>query len=92
MDAQVVDNPSEHRFEMPVGEALALAYYKDEGGRIVLTHTEVPQELSGRGIGSKLARGVFEHLRAKGSRVVARCPFMASYASRHPEYAAMLDG
>ena len=34
MDAQVVDNPSEHRFELPVGEALALAYYKDETRRL----------------------------------------------------------
>jgi predicted GNAT family acetyltransferase len=52
----------------------------------------VPQELSGRGIGSKLARGVFEHLRRRGARVVTKCPFMAAYGARHPEYAAMLDG
>ena len=44
------------------------------------------------GIGSKLAEGVFEHLRGNSSRVVAKCPFMAAYASRRPEYAAMLDG
>jgi predicted GNAT family acetyltransferase len=92
MDANIVDNSREHRFELPVGDAVAVAYYEHEGGRIVLTHTEVPQELSDRGIGSKLAKGVFEHLRSKGSRVVAKCPFMAGYAARHPEYAAMLDG
>ena len=92
MDANIVDNPSEHRFELPIGDAVAVAYYEDEGGRIVLTHTEVPQELSGRGIGSQLAKGVFEHLKARGSRVVAKCPFMAGYASRHPEYASMIDG
>jgi uncharacterized protein len=91
MHSEVVDNPSEGRFEMPVEEALALAYYENEGGRVILTHTEVPQELSGRGIGSKLAQGVFEHLRHKRSRVVARCPFMAGYARRHPEYARMLE-
>jgi uncharacterized protein len=91
MDPQVADNTSENRFEMPVGDALAVAYYRDENGRVVLTHTEVPQELSGRGLGSKLAKGVFEHLRANGRRVVARCPFMAAYAGRHPEYAAMLE-
>jgi predicted GNAT family acetyltransferase len=92
MDMEVLDNPAEQRFEMPVGEALAVAYYRNEDGRVVLTHTEVPQELSGRGIGSKLAEGVFEHLRGNSSRVVAKCPFMAAYASRRPEYAAMLDG
>ena len=37
------------------------------------------------------ARGVFETLRGRGARVVAKCEFMAGYATRHPEYAAMLD-
>ena len=41
---------------MPVGEALAVAYYQNEDGRVVLTHTEVPRELSGRGIGSNWRR------------------------------------
>src|SRR3954463_7934657 len=52
------------RFEMLVGDgALAVAYYKVEDGRVVLLHTEVPQELSGLGYGSRLAHGVFEALR-----------------------------
>ena len=88
----VVDNPSQHRFEMAVGDALAVAHYKTDGGRVVLLHTEVPAELAGQRIGSKLARGVFETLRRRGARVVAKCEFMAGYAARHPEYAAMLDG
>lgn len=93
MDAEIKDNPEMHRFELPLGgDALAVTYYKEEDGRVVLLHTEVPQELSGQGIGSRLARGVFESLRAKGRRVIAKCPFMAAYASRHPEYLAMLDG
>ena len=70
-----------HRFEMPLGvSALAVAYYKVEDGRVVLLHTEVPQELSGLGYGSRLAHGVFEALRRDGKRVIAKCPFMSSYA------------
>jgi hypothetical protein len=34
MDTEVVDNPSEHRFELPIGGALAVAYYHEAGGRI----------------------------------------------------------
>ena len=90
--ADVVDNPSQHRFEMAVGDALAAAIGLVVGDRVVLLHTEVPPELAGQGIGSKLARGVFETLRGRGARVVAKCAFMAGYATRHPEYAAMLDG
>jgi hypothetical protein len=91
MDTDVVDNPHESRFEMAVGGTVAFAEYRQENGRIHLLHTEVPQELSGQGIGSKLAKGVFETLRGRGARVVAQCPFMAGYAARHPEYAALLD-
>src|SRR4051794_23506360 len=37
---------------MPVGGgAFAVAYYKVANGRVVLLHTEVPQELSGAGHG-----------------------------------------
>ena len=93
MDAKLVDNPQAHRFELDVGDGVALAYYRrDENGRVVLTHTEVPQQLSGRGLGSKLATGVFEELKGRQARVVARCEFMAGFAAKRPEYAAMLDG
>ena len=41
---------------------------------------------------SRLAHGVFEALRRDGKRVIAKCPFMSSYAARRPEYRALLDG
>ena len=68
---------------MPLSDgALAVACYKVEDGRVVLLHTEVPQELSGLGYGSRLAHGVFEALRCDGKRVIVKCPFMSSYAAR----------
>ncbi|MBP1888241.1 GNAT family N-acetyltransferase [Sinorhizobium mexicanum] len=88
----VVDNPEAKHFELAVGDIVAVAYYKIENDRIILLHSEVPQEFSGRGIGTKLAEGVFEQLRARGRRVIAKCAFIARFASRHPEYAQMLDG
>lgn len=93
MDSKVIDNAAQHRFELPVGEALAVAYYRiDDAGRVVLTHTEVPQELSGRGIGSRLAQGAFDLTRASGRHLIAQCPFMAAYAGRHPAYNDIVDG
>jgi hypothetical protein len=48
VESDIRDNPAMRRFEMPVGDgAIAVAYYKVEDGRVVLLHTEVPQELSG---------------------------------------------
>ena len=92
MDTGVVDRPEKSRFELPVGNDVAVAYYSVDRDRMTLTHTEVPQHLSGQGIGSRLAKGVFEAIRARGQKAVAKCPFMASYASRHREYAGLLDG
>ena len=90
MSTGVVDRPGESRFELPVADALAVAYYRLDGDRITLTHTEVPPHLSGQGIGSRLAQGVFEAVRASGRKAVAQCPFMAANAERHPEYAGLL--
>ncbi|WP_454651030.1 GNAT family N-acetyltransferase [Bradyrhizobium liaoningense] len=93
MENNIRDNPAMNRFEMPLGEGLlAAAYYRIEDGRVVLLHTDVPQELAGLGYGSSLANGVFELLRRDGKRIIAKCPFMSSYAARHPEYGALLDG
>jgi predicted GNAT family acetyltransferase len=92
VDTGVVENPEKSRFELPVAGEVAVAYYRRDGDRITLTHTEVPQHLSGQGIGSRLAKGVFEALRADGRRAVAKCPFMAAYASRHPEFGRLLEG
>ena len=68
MDRGVIDNPAQDRFELAVGEALAVAYYRLEGDRIVLLHTEVPGELSGQGIGSRLAQGAFQAIRRADGR------------------------
>jgi hypothetical protein len=93
VESDIRDNPAMSRFEMPLGDgALAVAYYKVEDDRVVLLHTEVPQELSGLGYGSRLAHGVFEALRRDRKRVIAKCAFMSAYAARHPDYGALLDG
>ena len=91
-DAEVIDNPAMCRFELPIGDEIAAAYYAIENGRMVFTHTEVPFALSGQGYGSKLARGAFEAARSRGMRVIAKCSFMSVYALKHPEYAEILAG
>jgi hypothetical protein len=94
MAATVIDNPGQHRFELAIdgSDEIAAAYYRIENGRVLLTHTEVPQAFSGQGIGSRLARGVFEAIRASGRKAVLKCPFMAGFYARHPEYADIVDG
>ena len=89
--SEVKDNPAMGRFEMTSGGAVAFVEYERAGDdRIALLHTEVPEALSGQGVGSKLVRGVLDRIRAEGARVVPRCEFVAAYVERHPEYRDLL--
>lgn len=93
MDNQIIDNPDQRRFELALDDDLiAAAYYRIENGRVVLTHTEVPYEVSGQGIGSRLARGVFDAIRASGRKAVLKCSFMVRFYAAHPEYSDIVDG
>jgi len=90
MTDAVTDNPGEHRFELKVGDHIAAAYYRLEPGVITFVHTEVPQELSGQGIGSKLARGALDQARARGLKVVPKCPFISAFIAKHAEFADLV--
>ena len=92
---EVVHNQAANRFEvtLPGVDAIAAAYYQmDDNGHRVLTHTEVPQEFGGQGIASKLARAAFDDARAQGLKLVLKCPFMASWYARHPDYGDVVAG
>jgi predicted GNAT family acetyltransferase len=86
----VVDNPEASQFEARIDGHLAFVTYARRGNLIILTHTEVPTELQGRGLGNVLARAVLDRARAEGLRVVPRCPFIATYIRRHPEYQSLV--
>jgi len=88
--SDVRQNTQDHRFELDVEGHTAFAHYRLAPGVITFTHTEVPKELSGRGIGSQLARGALEAARAQGLTVVAECPFVAGYIAKHPEFSDLL--
>lgn len=93
-EGSVVEDADRHRFELALGDgAIAAAYYRiDPHGRLVLTHTEVPSDHGGRGIGTRLATQVFEQIRASGRKAVLLCPFMAHFYVKHPEYSDIVDG
>lgn len=90
MDLQVTNNEAKHRFEAEVNGYLAIAQYRRQGETIVFTHTEVPEELEGQGVGGKLVRGALEQVRAAGGRVIPACSFVAGFMDRHPEYQSLL--
>jgi predicted GNAT family acetyltransferase len=86
----VRNNPALNRFELDVDGQTAVSYYQLSPGVITFTHTEVPPELSGRGIGSELIRGALEAVRAQGLKVVPKCPFVAAYMAKHAQFNDLL--
>ncbi|MBO4209354.1 GNAT family N-acetyltransferase [Micromonospora echinofusca] len=93
MNTLVEDNPARRRFEILVDDALAgFAAYQLRGETVVFTHTEVDPEFRDLGLGGTLARGALDQVRARGGRVIARCPFVSAYIDRHPEYADLTTG
>ena len=86
MTTTVRDNPALKRFELEVEGKMASLYYRLEPGTITLVHTEVPEALGGRGVGSTLVRGALEAIRAKGLKVIVKCPFVAGWMGKHPEF------
>ncbi|MEA3051823.1 MAG: uncharacterized protein QOG72_726 [Sphingomonadales bacterium] len=85
MDGEVRNNEAEHRYELEVEGALAIAAYRLPPGRITFTHTEVPDALGGRGIGKRLVKAALDDVRAQGLKVVPACPFVKHYIDTHPE-------
>lgn len=82
----VRNNTALSRYELDVDGSIALANYRLAPGKVIITHTETPTALRGRGIASKLVQGALEQIRADGLKVVAGCGFVVDYLDKHPEF------
>jgi len=80
------DNAARGRFEMDVDGKTAFVSYRAKPDVIELLHSETPAELRGRGVGTRLARGVFDLLRERNAKVAVYCGFLIDFLRRHPEY------
>jgi predicted GNAT family acetyltransferase len=90
MANEVGHDEARHRFEVEEEGATGFLSYDLSAGSIVFTHTIVPQELEGRGIGGRLVKTGLEHARAEGLKVVPQCSFVRAYIERHAEYGGLV--
>ena len=90
---RIVDEPDRQRYEARIGaDLVGFVEYRPVRGRRILFHTEVDQSVEGRGIGSRLVTGVLDDIRAHGFRITVKCPFVAAFLERHPDYLDLLVG
>ena len=92
MDKQIIieNNQSAKQFEARQEGRLAFIKYSLHNHQIIYLHTEVPEALEGKGVGSSLAKAALEYARANHLQVVPLCPFVAAYIRRHAEYADLV--
>jgi uncharacterized protein len=89
--ATVRHDTDRHRYVVELdGEEAGFVAYDVRDDVIVLTHTEVDDAFEGRGVGSALAAGALNDLRANGKSIVPQCPFIKKYIDRHQEYADLV--
>ena len=86
----VRDNKAQSRFELDVEGGTAFANYRLTPSTVIITHTETPRALRGRGIASRLIEGALELIRADGRKVIAGCGFVVDFLREHPEYGDMV--
>lgn len=82
----ITHEEADERYMVDIDGHEAELVYMLKGNVITYIHTYVPEELEGRGIASQLAARALSDARERGYRVVARCPYVAHYMGRHPEY------
>ena len=86
----VRDNKANSRFELDVEGGVAFANYRLTPQAVIITHTETPRALRGRGIASELVKGALDMIRADGQKVVGACGFVVDYLRKHPEEADLV--
>jgi len=86
----VRDNKPKSRFELDVEGGPAFANYRRTPSAVIITHTETPRSLRGRGIASELVHGALQLIRADGLKVIAACGFVVDYLHKHPEFADLV--
>jgi predicted GNAT family acetyltransferase len=89
----VVDRSERSRYEIRIGDDLAgFVKYERHPDHLDLVHTQILPAFEGRGLGGRLVAGILEDVRATGGRIVASCPFVAAYLTKHPEHADLEAG
>ena len=82
----VVNNEAAGRFDLEIEGHRASIYYELQPDTIAFLRTYVHPDLSGKGVGSRMAKVALDYARDEGLGVIPYCRFVSSYIRRHPEY------
>jgi len=87
---EIRHDAAQGRFAATIGGRVSIADYRRAGDTLQIVHTEVPQELQGRGIAAALMAAALAYAEANGLKVVPLCSYARAYMRRHPQTSALL--
>ncbi|MBF0597133.1 GNAT family N-acetyltransferase [Faecalibacter rhinopitheci] len=88
---QVVKNSDKSRFELEIDGYIAFIDYKQKDQLIKLIHTEVPEELGGRGVAATLVEKTLVYLENNNFTLYPYCPYVYAYIKKHPDWKRIVD-
>jgi predicted GNAT family acetyltransferase len=80
------NNTGLKRFEINEGNEIAFIEYNINADVISILHTDVPDIIGGKGIGSALVAYAFNYARKEKLGLKVYCSFAAIYAKKHPDW------
>ncbi len=87
---KLINNRELSRYEYRIEDYIPQIEYRTRPGEIALTHTRVPLELRGEGIGNMLVKDALDDIENQNLKLIPLCSFVASYIKKHPEYQKLL--
>lgn len=80
------------RFELAQdGKTAWLEFDTDGQGWMTIWHTEVPEELRGRGLAQELVTTAFQYAKDNHLKVDVVCPVATHIVASHPEFQALIS-
>lgn len=84
---KVQQNNEASRFETSIhGVTAFIEYIEKPGAVLLLTHTCVPRQIAGRGVGTKLVVETLELIRQLEFKIVPLCPFIVAYLKKTNDF------
>ncbi|NDV81521.1 GNAT family N-acetyltransferase [Bacteroides sp. 51] len=88
---ELINNKQLKQYEFHIEDYVPkIEYIINHEENVYLTHTEVPYELGGQGVGSQLVEKTLTDIEESNMHVVPLCPFVAAYIRKNPEWKRLI--
>lgn len=85
MEVAIRHLPDRSRFVAAADGLTAFLEYEVNGSAVAMTHTVVPPQIGGRGIGGELTRTAVAWARKQSLAIDAQCSYVREWLAEHPE-------